>query len=84
MVDVDFIQQAVAAAAYVTKYLAKSLEFTRWPKGFRRVRTSRNWPTLDALPLPGWEYGAHDEQSAWWEYYYLQDLGYRVTDHRQH
>lgn len=37
-----------AVAAYVAKYLFKESVSTEWPKNWRRVRYSRNWP---ALPL---------------------------------
>jgi len=45
------------AAYYVAKYLAKSLGAQNWPKGWRRVRTSRNWPKLPELPPnAGWDW----------------------------
>jgi len=45
------------AAYYVVKYLTKSIAYTNWPKGFRRVRTSRNWPKLEKMEQPeGWDF----------------------------
>jgi len=36
------------AAGYASKYLGKQLG-TKWEKGFRRVRTSQNWPKVPQL-----------------------------------
>lgn len=48
------------AAGYSSKYLTKSFEF-EWPKGFRRVRTSQNWPKLPPLePDPNWTFAVLD------------------------
>ena len=48
---------AGGAAMYVTKYLTKSLESTVWPKGLRRIRTTRSWPQLPTPePLPDWQW----------------------------
>jgi len=49
------------AVWYTTKYLSKSLEITQWPKHFRRIRTSRNWPVLPddsdfERPILDWHY----------------------------
>jgi hypothetical protein len=41
------------AAYYANKYLNKETATTAWPKGFRRVRCSRNWPKLTKQKLPG-------------------------------
>lgn len=43
MNDCRRIEGATSVAAYVSKYLTKSLELN-WPKGWRRIQTSRNWP----------------------------------------
>jgi len=51
------IRKPQGAAAYVAKYLSKSLEVLDWPGNFHRVRTSRRWPPLQALETPpGWEF----------------------------
>lgn len=52
----DEIKSAEGAAHYVGKYLVKQL-LTDWPKGFRRVRTSRDWPKLPPYPTnPDWKF----------------------------
>lgn len=43
MNDVQEVENAAGAAVYVSKYLVKSLR-TGWPKNWRRISTSRNWP----------------------------------------
>lgn len=56
-VDVDTIRSPEGGAFYVAKYLGKQLEAQQWPKGFRHVRTSRDFPPLPALEkLEGWEW----------------------------
>jgi hypothetical protein len=46
----------LGAAGYLAKYLGKTLE-EKWPKGKRRVNTSRNWPQLPDMPAkPGWKF----------------------------
>jgi len=45
--DVSKVRDAQAASRYVAKYLFKANNFkTVWPKGWRRVRYSQNWPKL--------------------------------------
>lgn len=74
------------AAYYVVKYLTKSIGFTDWPRGFRRVRTSRGWPKLDNLPeVPGWRFKPVPEDRAMSEMVeQLRADGYYVEflDHR--
>ena len=41
--DIQPIDDAAKVSAYVSKYLFKSLLQEKWPKGWRRVRYSRNW-----------------------------------------
>lgn len=55
--------KSIGVVGYVTKYLTKTLT-EQWPKGRRRVNTSRNWPQLPDSELPGWEFSTHmtDEQ----------------------
>lgn len=51
------IENAVAVAVYVSKYLFKDSMTTKFQKGWRRIRYSRNWPKLpdpknvEAFPL---------------------------------
>lgn len=80
--EAEPIDHAGGAAKYISKYLGKDMLHTGWPKGFRRVRTSRNWPKPDRLSLPGWEWSKHSDESAWFEYYLLKDYGYDVKDKR--
>ncbi len=42
--DFEEIMDAKKAAWYVSKYLTKDSHKLQWPKFFRRVNTSRNWP----------------------------------------
>lgn len=44
--DVSPVDSAARAAHYVTKYCTKAIGAQLWPKGFRRVRTSQNWPKV--------------------------------------
>lgn len=79
--DISRVRDTEAASRYVAKYLFKPAALqTAWPKGWRRVRYSQNWPKLDdpetdAFALirdSDWERLAilatvvtpHDEQSA--------------------
>jgi len=69
-----------AAAGYASKYLTKSFQF-QWPKGFRRVRTSQNFPKLPTLQRhPDWFFsvlaGADSLQAVRDK---LQAQGYRVA-----
>jgi len=46
MADESEVRTPAGASWYVVKYIGKALKTTDWPKGFRRVRTSRSWPKL--------------------------------------
>lgn len=47
--------KTLGVAGYVSKYLTKTL--SDWPKGKRRVNTSRSWPALPDLPQKeGWKF----------------------------
>lgn len=48
-VKVEKIENSGAAAAYVSKYIGKSLEGVELPKKFRRVRCSNDWEKLADL-----------------------------------
>jgi len=55
--DAREVVEAGGVAAYVTKYLTKSLEISTWAKGFHRVRTSAGFPDFpDALPPGDWTF----------------------------
>lgn len=47
MCDLSEVQHAAAVAVYISKYLFKEAMTTKWPKGWRRIRYSRNWPKTD-------------------------------------
>lgn len=46
MADVQRLHAAAAAGKYVSKYISKSLADAKFPKRFKRVRYSHNWPEL--------------------------------------
>lgn len=50
MCDISLIENNIAVAVYVAKYLFKSLKQTVFPKHWRRVRYSQSWPKLDRNP----------------------------------
>lgn len=45
-VDAEEIEDAGRAIFYAIKYLGKSAGEVKWPRGFRRVRTSQQWPQM--------------------------------------
>lgn len=53
MADWHEVQNAGQVAGYIAKYSLKNATMERggvsWPKGLRRVETSRNWPVLPKL-----------------------------------
>jgi len=52
----DVTDANLGAAGYLAKYLGKTLD-EKWPKGKRRVNTSRSWPKLPELPEKvGWSF----------------------------
>jgi len=58
--DYSVVREAQAVARYVGKYLFKSSLHTAWPKGWKRVRYSQNWPkseleTTDGFVLLSWK-----------------------------
>lgn len=57
--DYSVVRDAQAVARYVGKYLFKQALHTVWPKGWKRVRYSQNWPKqefsgTDAFVLLSW------------------------------
>jgi hypothetical protein len=57
--DESEVRTSQGSAAYVVKYLSKSLVVEDWPARFRRIRTSRDWPPLPELVSPvGWEFAS--------------------------
>lgn len=48
--DISKLESVEGASRYVAKYLFKETIFkTVWPKGWRRVRYSQNWPKLPSV-----------------------------------
>lgn len=52
MTDCTKIESAIGVAVYVSKYLFKDAQQTLWPKGWKRVRYSQNWPKLPEQSNP--------------------------------
>lgn len=80
------IENAGQAAGYVAKYTLKNASVARggieWPKGLRRIETSRNWPKLPDIYEKN-EYMWHinstrEGQLRWAEW--LQHEGYKIID----
>lgn len=74
-------RSAAGAAYYAGKYLAKSLDVATWPRGWRRVRTSRGWPKApDKEQPPGWVWlplPRDETLAAAWQR--LEQIGYTVV-----
>lgn len=51
--EYEQIRTAGKAAWYVSKYLTKDSHRLDWPKYFRRVNTSRNWPRPEPIEKSG-------------------------------
>src|SRR6185295_16386494 len=48
--DLSALESVEGASRYVAKYLFKETIFsTKWPKGWKRVRYSQNWPKLPEI-----------------------------------
>jgi len=77
MVDVGSVLDPASGALYVVKYIGKQLELKDWPKGFRRVRASQDWPRLklsEGSPLMDYEvYSRFGD--AMWNVHLLTDAG---------
>jgi len=55
--DLQEVHEIGGVGGYLTKYLAKMLQSSNFPSGFRRIRTSQSWPQVPALERPiGWEF----------------------------
>lgn len=82
-VDVQPLVDPKGAAQYVSKYLHKGQGAEQWPKGFMRVRHSRNWPMSTEAPMPGWEWVTYkNDDTVWLEKNALINLGWEVIDNR--
>lgn len=80
-IDVAQIDSVTQVANYVTKYIHKGAGAEEWPKGFRRVRHSQNWPIANEKPLEGWEWDTYkNPRTVWIEKHALIDMGWEVVD----
>jgi hypothetical protein len=79
--DLQEVLQLGGVGSYVGKYLGKTLEYSNWKRGFRRVRTSQQWPKLPMLALPeGWHFQKLEERMPLQlEINSLQRRGYEVA-----
>jgi hypothetical protein len=60
--DISRVQNSEAASRYVAKYLFKNTIFSeRWPKGWKRVRYSREFPKLPARSTNAFILLTHDD-----------------------
>lgn len=50
--DISAVKTPEAVARYIGKYLFKQTAVDRWPKGWKRVRYSQNWPDLPDITNP--------------------------------
>ena len=57
MAEAEQPRSIAHAAWYIGKYVSKQLDTNQWPKGFRRVRPSHNWPKMPSAERPkGWHF----------------------------
>ena len=47
MIDISLVESAHGVGSYVAKYLFKDIQAHIWPKHWKRIRYSRNWPKVD-------------------------------------
>lgn len=84
IVDVQEMIDPKGAANYVSKYLHKGAGAEKWPKGFMRVRHSRNWPISTEKSIEGWEWATYrNENTVWIEKGALVNMGWEVKDLRE-
>lgn len=56
IIDVQKLVDPLIVAAYISKYLTKQVADTHWPRHFRHVRHSQNWPKSKPEEIKGWEW----------------------------
>jgi len=86
MVDEQAVENPAAASFYVVKYIGKGLASgPDWPKNFRRVRVSKNWPAMPEMEeVQGWSWRLVDpDYSLVEEIERIKDSGFemQVLDH---
>lgn len=83
--EAEAIKNPQQAAWYVSKYIGKQLGETSWPKGFRRVRTSRGWPKTPEQPQhTDWEFRMMQRGAALIETVSRYDTAGYTTLHLDH
>jgi hypothetical protein len=81
ILDVQENIDALSVATYVAKYLHKDGGSLNWPKGFRHIRHSQNWPIASIQPLEGWDWKTYRKrETIWTEKHALIDMGWHVID----
>jgi len=81
MADISENVNSLQAAYYTAKYLHKGVGAEEWPKGFRRVRHSQNWPISKPQPIAGWEWSTYKRpETIWIEKNALLNMGWEVID----
>lgn len=71
---ISIVDSPEAASRYIAKYLFKESAREIWPKGWKRVRYSQNWPKLPEKHNPA----AFIVLSAW-DWHLVADSGHIVT-----
>lgn len=81
VIDVQEMITPLLAATYVAKYLHKGMGAEVWPKGFRRVRHSQNWPITKPKIDERWEWMTiKNKDTVWFEKNAMIDMGWHVVD----
>jgi hypothetical protein len=84
ILDVQTLVSSASASSYLAKYLHKGTGAENWPKGFRRVRHSVNWPIAHEKPMEGWTWDTyHNPDTIWLEKNALINMGWEVKDTRE-
>jgi hypothetical protein len=84
IIDIQEMITPLLAAEYVSKYLHKGIGAEVWPKGFRRVRHSQNWPIAKPRENVAWCWETmKNENIIWREKMALLDMGWTVIDKRE-
>lgn len=84
MAHVREIENTAQAGFYVTKYMTKSAGGVRWPKGFRRARTSGNWPRPKKGIPNDWDYEQIVEAEKFMVSLDCLALGWEIIDNTEH
>lgn len=71
---ISIVDSPEACSRYIAKYLFKAAVFEDWPKGWKRVRYSQNWPKLPEK---------HNEKAfvvlSAWDWHLASDSGHLIT-----